>query len=126
MRTPWHERSQDLLTSLAAPVGPRSQLATLRSRSILLLLSNIASYSYLGVSGFLSPFGSRFMPHLGHLPGLSCTTSGCIGQAYFWPAALAVAVGDGAGLVWVKAPKAVTKIAVQINRLSFFIMFLSS
>src|ERR1035437_7404063 len=30
-------------------------------------------------SYFLS---SRFIPHLGHLPGLSETTSGCMGQAY--------------------------------------------
>jgi hypothetical protein len=124
VRTPWPERSQDLLASLAAPVGPHSQLATLQSRSILLLLSSIASYSYLGVSGFLSPFGSRFMPHLGHLPGLSCTTSACIGQVYFWPAALAVAVGDGAGLVCAKAAIDVAKIAAQTNSVNFLMMFL--
>src|SRR5258708_6149272 len=26
--------------------------------------------------------GMRFMPHSGHMPGLSCTTSGCMGQVY--------------------------------------------
>ncbi len=66
------------------------------------------------------------MPHLGHLPGLSCTTSGCIGQVYFWPVALAVAPGDGAELVCAKAAIDVAKIAAQTNSMSFFIIFLSS
>ena len=29
--------------------------------------------------------GSKVMPHFGQLPGLSETTSGCIGQVYFVP-----------------------------------------
>src|SRR5688572_8733595 len=28
-------------------------------------------------------FGTRSIPHTGHLPGPSCTTFGCIGQVYF-------------------------------------------
>jgi hypothetical protein len=40
-------------------------------------------------------FSSSFMPHLGHLPGLFFTTSGCIGQVYsFFAAAVADAAGD--------------------------------
>src|SRR5262245_23333038 len=27
-------------------------------------------------------FSTSFIPHFGQLPGLSCTTSGCIGQVY--------------------------------------------
>ena len=35
----------------------------------------------------LSFWGTRFIPHLGHFPGLSETTSGCIGQVYIFCAA---------------------------------------
>jgi len=39
--------------------------------------------------------GTSFMPHFGHLPGLSRTTSGCITQVYFrWVAVL----GGGEGV----------------------------
>ena len=32
-------------------------------------------------------FSTSAIPHLGHLPGLSCTTSGCMLHVYFtvWP-----------------------------------------
>jgi hypothetical protein len=43
---------------------------------------------------------------------------------YFWPAALAVAVGDGAGLVCAKAAIDVAKIAAQTNSVNFLMMFL--
>ena len=33
---------------------------------------------------FLEVMGISFMPHLGHLPGLFLTTSGCILQVYFF------------------------------------------
>jgi hypothetical protein len=38
----------------------------------------------LGVGRFVSSLiGTSFIPHLGHSPGTSLTTSGCIGQLYF-------------------------------------------
>src|SRR4051812_45404958 len=41
----------------------------------------------LGVGRFLSFFtGCNVIPHFGHSPGASITTSGCIGQVYFWAA----------------------------------------
>ena len=41
-----------------------------------------------------SLFGTNSIPHLGHLPGLSETTSGCITQVYF---GIGVADGDPRG-----------------------------
>ena len=44
--------------------------------------------------------GSRSIPHLGHAPGPSCCTSGCIGQVQIWlfPTALK------AGLIFIRMP----------------------
>lgn len=42
--------------------------------------------------------GTSLIPHLGHLPKLDCTTSGCIGQTYIVGAVVGRCVGEG-GLV---------------------------
>ena len=46
---------------------------------------------------------TRFMPHLGHFPGLSETTSGCIGQVYFWATGDAVGAGLASLPLWAMA-----------------------
>jgi hypothetical protein len=40
--------------------------------------------------------GTSGMPHFGHEPGPSWTTSGCIGQVYLPPIGAAAAAGDAA------------------------------
>src|SRR5947209_6364048 len=58
--------------------------------------------------GFSVSTGTRVIPHFGHFPGASITTSGCIGQVYFCEAALAFAI---------------SAIAAAINKIGLFIMF---
>ena len=50
---------------------------------------------------FASFFSTSFMPHLGHFPGVSLTTSGCIGQVYCWDVALVVARPKVIGDLWI-------------------------
>jgi len=45
----------------------------------------MSSNSGPGPSSADGIMGSSAIPHLGHAPGRSCTTSGCIGQVYFAP-----------------------------------------
>src|SRR5262245_54027133 len=47
---------------------------------------DIDTYSSLGASSAAIMVGSSAMPHSGHAPGFSLSTSGCIGQVYFAPA----------------------------------------
>ena len=42
----------------------------------------MSSSSGLGGSSGETVLGSRAIPHSGQLPGVACTTSGCIGQVY--------------------------------------------
>jgi hypothetical protein len=64
-------------------------------------------------------FATSVIPHLGHLPGLSSNTSGCMGQVYF--TAVVVLFGGVLSLpVWAKEVLA----AVTTNRRmsNFFIL----
>src|SRR5947199_3112353 len=58
--------------------------------------------------GFSVSTGTRVIPHFGHFPGASITTSGCIGQVYFCEAAFAFAI---------------SAIAAAINKIGLFIVF---
>src|SRR2546423_4757611 len=66
----------------------------------------------LDVGRFLSSLftGTSVIPHFGHSPGASITTSGCIGQVYFWPSEASMTPVD----------------ASSINKNSFFIWFLKA
>ena len=52
-------------------------------------------------SFFASFFSTSFMPHLGHFPGASFTTSGCIGQVYCCDVALVFAIPNAIGDLWI-------------------------
>jgi len=60
------------------------------------------------LTGAVSSTGSRFIPQIGHLPGLSETICGCIEHWYNLPFApaddipAAVGVGDGDLKLWPK------------------------
>lgn len=77
------------------------------------------NYSFFSVSFT----GSSFMPHFGHLPGLFFTTSGCIGQVYFWAGALAEAPGAGDGVDSANAAEAKLNIAAQTRMVSIFMSY---
>lgn len=68
-------------------------------------------FSFLGTSAIW---------HFGHLPGLSSTTSACIGHVYFFADASADALGDGDGLDSAKviAPQ-IIKVATASKRVIF-------
>jgi len=89
-------------------------------REVLPTFSSTPPERYFGFS--FSFFGSSFIPHFGHLPGLSCKISGCMGQVYIFAPGLAVAAGDEAGLVCANAGIATLKIARQINVINFFMI----
>jgi hypothetical protein len=61
--------------------------------------------------GFSAFTGTSVIPHFGHFPGASITTSGCIGQVYF------CALDSAMTAV---APKIATR--ANINKISFFIV----
>src|SRR5271168_945234 len=88
---------------LLMPPEPNiSNMASTKSgdvrRQLTISLFLIAACSSLPASSrdWLIVAGSRSMPHLGHDPGLSEITSGCIGQIY-WLLPDAGAVGGAPG-----------------------------
>jgi hypothetical protein len=67
----------------------------------------------LDVGRFFSSFiGTSFIPHFGHVPGASVTTSGCITQVYFCTAGSAVT----------RVAPTVAIAATIINKNSLFIL----
>jgi hypothetical protein len=84
--------------------------------------------NYIFMAGFLAAsFLTSVIPHLGHLPGLSKTTSACIGQVYWIFAAgftfLVLAVSATAFVEWAaKTLAAENKATIAIN-ITFFMVF---
>jgi hypothetical protein len=75
--------------------------------------------------GLLCLTGTSFIPHFGHSPGLSDTTSGCIGQVYF----SARGAGDGEAAmiggcrVWANRVPAL--IVTSIEEIKIFLIILN-
>jgi len=76
--------------SIDRPAGsrPGARSAAIASRNSGVASSRLSwkrrvmSISSSFFSSMVTVFASSAIPHFGHAPGCSCTTSGCIGQVY--------------------------------------------
>src|SRR3954451_20443785 len=67
-------------------IGENIARASGTLRAALTQKRRVASRSCESSSSTPASIGTSAMPHFGHEPGPTCTTSGCIGQVYFAPA----------------------------------------
>ena len=75
-----------IISVIAMPNTGNPTTAAIRKRRVM------SSSSGLGGSSCVTARGSSAMPHAGHAPGSSRTTSGCIGQVYSTAAGAAATI----------------------------------